>query len=274
MANMVKITSYFTRSSEEDECSYNMELLPEGDNQLLCEGEKELGRDNGSCDNELPQDSDNELPHNNSDSEDGREVSRSSKAKRRRVDKHSTGFDSTWVYEDGSGLRQFMAVVTVVGLLFHLCQKHKTTAHNGSTKWSREPCMYMRADSIQHHLKSHQHAGPVAKEHALLQSGDIGCTLSSETRKPISRNREEVVGVLRSLCFLVKHSLPHTTILVHSLTSAFCKDVSTSQTVPWQATLTTIVRELFKSFLRSWVHKFLVPCSHSYKKAPTLRFYG
>ena len=29
-------TTYFTRSSEADECN-NMELLPEGDNQLLCE---------------------------------------------------------------------------------------------------------------------------------------------------------------------------------------------------------------------------------------------
>ena len=45
MAKTVKITSYFTRSSEADKCN-NMELLPEGDNQLLCEGEKELGRDN------------------------------------------------------------------------------------------------------------------------------------------------------------------------------------------------------------------------------------
>ena len=69
--------------------------------------------------------------------------------------------------------------------------------------------MYMRVDSIQRHAKSHQHAGSVAKEHALLQSGDIGC---SETRKQISRNREAVVGALRSLYFLVKHSLPHTTL--------------------------------------------------------------
>jgi hypothetical protein len=60
MAKMVKITSYFTRSSEPDECN-NIELLPEGDNQLLCESEKELGRDNDGSDNELPQNSDNEL---------------------------------------------------------------------------------------------------------------------------------------------------------------------------------------------------------------------
>ena len=36
MAKMVKITSYFTRSSEPDECN-NIELLPEGDNLLLWE---------------------------------------------------------------------------------------------------------------------------------------------------------------------------------------------------------------------------------------------
>ena len=61
MAKMVKITSYFyfTRSSEADECN-NMELLSEGDNQLLCVSEKELGRDNKGSDNELPQNIDNE----------------------------------------------------------------------------------------------------------------------------------------------------------------------------------------------------------------------
>ena len=53
MAKMVKITSYFTRSSETDECN-NVEFLPEGDNQLLCG--KELWQDN-----ELLQNSDNEL---------------------------------------------------------------------------------------------------------------------------------------------------------------------------------------------------------------------
>ena len=58
MAKMVKISSYFTQSSEADECN-NMELLPEGDNQLLCESEKELGWDNDSSGIELPQNSDN-----------------------------------------------------------------------------------------------------------------------------------------------------------------------------------------------------------------------
>ena len=37
-----------------------MELLSEGDNQLLCVSEKELGRDNKGSDNELPQNIDNE----------------------------------------------------------------------------------------------------------------------------------------------------------------------------------------------------------------------
>ena len=42
IAKIVKMTSYFTQSSEADECN-NMELLPEGDNlQLLCVSEKEL----------------------------------------------------------------------------------------------------------------------------------------------------------------------------------------------------------------------------------------
>ena len=188
-----------------------MALLPEGDNQLLYEGEKELGWDNGGSGNKLPQDSDNELPHNNSDSEDGREVSRSNKAKRRRVDKHkhSTGFDSAWVRKWEWLRLVYGSSHTVVGMLCHLYQKHKTTARNGSTKWSREPCMYMRVDSIQRHARSHQYAGSVAKKHTLLHSGDIGCTLSSETRKQISRNREAVVGVLHSLYFLVKHCRPH-----------------------------------------------------------------
>ena len=141
---------------------------------------------------QLQQNSDNELPHDNSNSGDGREVSGSSKAKRRRVGKHSTGCDSAWVRR-WEWLRPVCGSShTVVGLLCHLCQKH----------------------SIQCHAKSHQHAGSVAKEHSLLQSGDIGCILSSETRKQISRNtcREAVVGALRSLYFLVKHSLPHTTL--------------------------------------------------------------
>ena len=98
--------------------------------------------DDGS-DNELPlqQNSDNELPHDNSDSGDGREVSGSSKIKRRRVDKHSTGCDSAWVRR-WEWLRPVCSH-TVMGLLCHLCQKHKTTARNGSIKWSREPCMYI-----------------------------------------------------------------------------------------------------------------------------------
>jgi hypothetical protein len=103
--------------------------------------------------------------------------------------------------------------------------------------------MYMRVDSIQRHAKSQQHAGSVAKEHALLQSGDIGCILSSETRKQISRNREAVVGALRSLYFRIFS--PTQPFLVHSLTSAFFK---ASQTFTWQAMLITVVRELFKSF--------------------------
>ena len=139
-------------------------------------------------------------------------MSESSKAKRSRVDKHSAGFDSAWVRRWQWLRPDYGSSHTVVGMLCYLCQKHKTTARNGSTKWSREPCMYMHVDSIQRHAKSHQHAGSVAKEHALLQSGDIGCTLSSETRKQISRNREAVVGALRSLYFFVKHSLPHTTL--------------------------------------------------------------
>ena len=163
MARMVKITRYFTRSSEADECN-NMELLPEGDNQLLCDSEKELGRDNDGSDNELPQnndnellqDSDNELPYDNSDSEDGREVSGSSKAKRRRVGKHSTGFNSAWLQRQEWLRPVYGSSHTVVSLLCHLCQKHKTTARIGSTKWSREPCMYMRVDSIQRHAKSHR----------------------------------------------------------------------------------------------------------------------
>ena len=132
-------------------------------------------------------------------------------AKIRRVDKHSTSFDSSWLKRWGWLRPVYGSSHTVVGLLCHLCQKHKTSARNGSTKWCSEPCMYMRVDSIHRHAKSQQHARSVAKEHALLQSGDIGCILSSETRKQISRNREAVVGALRSLYFLLKHSLPHTT---------------------------------------------------------------
>ena len=72
--------------------------------------------------------------------------------------------------------------------------------------------MYMHVDSFQRHAKSHQHATSLAKEHALLQSGDIGCILSLETRTQMSKNREAVIGALRSLYLLVKHSLPHTTL--------------------------------------------------------------
>ena len=83
----------------------------------------------------LQQNSDNELPHDNSDSGDGREVSGSSKAKRRRVDKHSTGCDSAWVRR-WEWLRPVCSH-TVMGLICHLCQKHETIARNGSIKWSR-----------------------------------------------------------------------------------------------------------------------------------------
>ena len=102
----------------------------------------------------------------------------------------------------------------VVGLLCHLCQKQRTIARNGSTKWSRDPCMCMRVDSVHRHAKSHQHAGSVAKEHALLASGDsdIGSILTSAAKKQISSNRQAVVGAMRSLYFLSKHSLPHTTL--------------------------------------------------------------
>lgn len=217
---MAKITSYFSRGGERNNTP--------GDNERLCESDKdnELLQDSTEdslqhysdtelphgSDDDPPRDSDNEHLQDNSDSEGGKEVSGSSKAKRRRVDKHSTSFDSVWIRRWKWLIPVHGSTHTVVGLLCRLCQKHKTTARNGSTKWSKEPCMYMRVDSIQRHAKSHQHATSIAKEHALLQSGDIGCILSSETRTQISKNREAVIGALRSLYFLVKHSLPHTTL--------------------------------------------------------------
>ena len=207
---MAKITSYFTpRMSLEGDSAGGDNELPQ-ENDLL--RNNELAGVDSDCDNERPLDSDNELLADNSHGEGGSEVSGSNVAKKRRLDKHSIGFDSSWVQRWDWLRPVYGSSDAVVGLLCHLCQKHKTTARNGSTKWSTEPCMYMRIDSIQHHAKSHQHAESVTKEHALLLSGDIGCILSSETRKQITRNREAVVGALRSLYFLVKHSLPHTTL--------------------------------------------------------------
>ena len=185
----------------------------DSDSELPCESDSELPRREG--DSELPRESDSELPRREleGDSESDREASGSSKVKKRhRVDKHSTSFDPGWVRRWDWLRPVYGSSHTVVGLLCHLCQKHKTTARNGSTKWSREPCMCMRVDSVQRHAKSHQHAGSVAKEHASLPSGDIGCIFSSAARKQISSNREAVVGALRSLYFLVKHSIPHTTL--------------------------------------------------------------
>lgn len=211
MAKTAKITSYFTPPRSESNRIAG--VLQGSENELGCVNELRRGSDDDlTGDGELPRGSDdellvgsdNELPHD----ADGD----ASVVKRRRVDKHSTTFDSSWLKRWGWLRPIYGSSHTVVGLLCHLCQKHKSTARNGSTKWCSEPCMYMRVDSIHRHAKSQQHAGSVAKEHALLQSGDIGCILSSETRKQISRNREAVVGALRSLYFLVKHSLPHTTL--------------------------------------------------------------
>ena len=95
-----------------------------------------------------------------------------------------------------------------------MSKAQETTARNGSTKWSKEPCMCMRVGSVQRHAKSYQHAWSVAKEHALLASGDsdIGSNLTSAARKQFSSNRQAVVGAMRSLYFLLKPSLPHTTV--------------------------------------------------------------
>ena len=158
-------------------------------------------------------------PGSDGPDQDDRETSR---VKRRLprdcVDKHSTDFYPGWVrrwVRRWDWLRPvYGSNRRVVGLLCHLCQKHRTTARNGSTKWSREPCMCMRVDSVQRHANSHQHAGSVAKEHALLASGDsdIGSILTSAVRKQISSNRQAIVGGMRSLYFPLKHSLPHTTL--------------------------------------------------------------
>ena len=124
----------------------------DSDSELPCESDSELPRREG--DSELPRESDSELPRRelegdsellrDSDSESDREASGSSKVKKRhRVDKHSTSFDPGWVRRWDWLRPVYGSSHTVVGLLCHLCQKHKTTARNGSTKWSREPCMCM-----------------------------------------------------------------------------------------------------------------------------------
>ena len=142
----------------------------------------------------------------------GSSGSRTSASKRARIEH----YDSEWQHKYYWLTPVRGSSGAVVGMLCGLCQKHKTIARNGSSKWSMKPCTCLRFDAVTRHLKSSQHKTSISKELVLRQScggGGIGFLLNSGNQEQIRRNREAInMGAIRTLYFLVKHARPHTTL--------------------------------------------------------------
>ena len=199
------------------------------------------------CDNEVTQgrgSESEEIEHSASTmgSEAG---SRPSASKRARIDH----YDSEWQrkYDWLTPVRGSSGAV--VGMLCDLCKKHKTIARNGSSKWSIEPCTCLRVDAVTRHLKSSQHKTSMSKELVLQQScggGGIAFMLNSGTHEQIRCNQEAIMGAMRTLYFLVKHALLHTTLygpLLDFCTLQGCDYLTIFLTCTLQVMLTIEVRE-------------------------------
>ena len=129
---------------------------------------------------------------------------------------HKCGYDKTWE-------RQYPWLLSVsggAGMLCSLCRRHNTcNKRNGSTVWSKKLCTTLRKDAVRRHSKSAMHAEAVTQEDARIASqasGGIKQALESQ----LELRKHAVIGAMKSIYWLAKQEIPHTTNYVPLLNLA------------------------------------------------------
>ena len=106
------------------------------------------------------------------------------------------------------------------GMLCSLCRRHNTcNKRNGSTVWSKKLCTTLHKDAVRRHSKSAMHAEAVTQKDARIASqasGGIKQALDSQ----LELRKHGVIGAMKSIYWLAKQEIPHTTNYVPLLNLA------------------------------------------------------
>ena len=128
--------------------------------------------------------------------------------------KHRVEYDHHWLEEFSWHTPVYSeegnADSLLVGLLCSLCTRHGTKQRNNSGTWTSKPCTYLRKDMLKRHKESKMHKSAEAAETqrvAARRDGGIVQAFSAQ----VMMNRKALIGALKSLYWLVKEEIAHTT---------------------------------------------------------------
>ncbi|XP_070533136.1 zinc finger MYM-type protein 1-like [Ptychodera flava] len=122
---------------------------------------------------------------------------------------HKVGWQERWKSEYKWIIPVSNDKGNIVGMLCDLCKRHSVRQKNGEWTWSVVPATYLRRDKIVGHLEGEQHfKAMIAEMDSLNSLVDGGIQQSLQFQ--IELNKEALKTAMKSLYWLIKKEVPHT----------------------------------------------------------------